>query len=312
MKLRYKRMACEDKNKYKGSDGTCCERCPAGKYVKAKCNATQATQCEECPRGYFTATTNHLNECKRCKDCISRNQLKKVQDCTSVTDTVCECSEGYFCSSDECEHCQSATFCKPGFGVKQKAVHTNDTICAKCEEGTYSNVTDFSSACVAHTRCEDFGGVVATPGTSTADAICRPIKCSWMLPAGLWSGLVLSILIVAVFILWRAKRRSHRCTIPVTLKDDAPPLPVTPPEPSSHCQESGNGDECKLPLFITDDALIILSMKDRLDHNPPITERTASVSFTESSLIKDSTGHNTGNFVRLCSEPQEDEWSGTY
>ena len=34
--------------------------------------------------------------------------------------------------------------------------------------------------------------------------------CNWILPAGLWSGLVLTALVLFVFICWREKRKSYR------------------------------------------------------------------------------------------------------
>ncbi|XP_072251145.1 tumor necrosis factor receptor superfamily member 5 [Leuresthes tenuis] len=317
---------CEN-DKYKGKDGTCCDRCPAGHYVQVECSATQGTKCDNCRHGHYTATTNYLLKCEVCKNCFERNKLKQVSECTADRNTVCECLEGFFCSTDECDHCKKVTSCGLGFGVKHQATRTNDTICVACAKGSYSNVTDYISSCKPHTRfthtffegiftsiisyvtcrCEDLGRDLRSPGNSTADATCGNFKshCSWMLPAGLWSGLVLTILIVAVFFLWRARRKSYKsdsCTIPVTLMEIAPAPPLSPLELSSHCQESGTEDDYK--LFNTDDTLINCS-------SLPIIQRKLSVSFVESNHNKESSGYNPANFLRCHSEPQEDEWCGT-
>ncbi|KAM4581220.1 tumor necrosis factor receptor superfamily member 5 [Odontesthes bonariensis] len=299
---------CED-NKYRGKDGTCCKRCDPGQYVQAECSTTQETKCEGCKRGFYTATENYLPRCEVCKECIPRNRLRKVRECTAQRNTICECLEGFFCSTDECDHCKKVTHCEQGYGVKSQATRTNDTICAECDEGSYSNVTDYSSSCKPHTRCEDLGKDLRSPGTLKADAMCGNFKshCPWMLPAGLWSGLVLTLLIVAVFIIWRARRKSYKSdsrTVPVTLMEIALEPPLSPLELSSHCQESGTEDDYKLQLFKTDDTLINCS-------SHPIIQRKLSVSFLESNHNKESSGYDTANFLRSHSEPQEDEWCGT-
>ncbi|KAM6909643.1 tumor necrosis factor receptor superfamily member 5 [Xenentodon cancila] len=183
----------------------------SGNYVQADCTKTETTKCDECRRGYYTETKNYLTKCNVCKNCSSSNKQRKVADCTAVQDTVCECVSGYYCSTDNCEHCQPVTFCPLGQGVVVQATRTNDTICAPCEQGTYSNVTDFYSPCKPYTRCEDYGKRLKTPGTSKTDIVCEKVvfSCPSILPACLWAGLVLTILVVAAVIFWKARRRSY-------------------------------------------------------------------------------------------------------
>ncbi|XP_040900213.1 tumor necrosis factor receptor superfamily member 5 isoform X2 [Toxotes jaculatrix] len=329
-------------------DGRCCDRCPAGTYAQAECDGEKPTVCAKCPDGFYTATKNHLNKCQVCRECSSHNNQRKAKECSATENTVCECKSGLYCSNDQCDHCQPVTPCSVGVGVKNPANRTSDTKCAPCEEGTYSNVTDFLSPCKPHTRCEVLGRTLKVHGTKTTNAVCGDFlpRCSWILPASLWSGLVLTALFLFVVVIcWRAKRKSYRAAspnAPVTLVEMVPTTDVTSldlhlpstelnghcqelnghcqelnghcqelnghcQELNGHCQESCAMDECKIRLFTTDDDLVNCSK----DSSLPITPLKASVSFVESKHNNGSVRYHTANFLRTYSEPQEDEWCGT-
>nr|XP_020466566.1 tumor necrosis factor receptor superfamily member 5-like [Monopterus albus] len=309
-------ITCEDE--YIAKNGRCCHRCPAGKYVQSDCDSTKTTQCAECGGGFYTATKNYLNKCHVCKDCSSHNNQRKAKDCTATADTVCECVTGFYCSNDQCDHCQQVGNCPPGEGVRLPATRTSNTGCAPCEKGTYSNVTDSFSPCKPHTRCDEIGRVLKIPGTLTTNAICGDIKhhCSFILPAGLWAGFALTVLLLmAVIICMRVKRRSRRAASfsdPVALVKKVPAtlatsmeLPLSFTEINGHCQESNTMDDCKLSLFNQDDNPVRRSM----DSSYPITPLKVSVSFAEPTHFNGCAGHS--NFLRTHSEPQEDEWCGT-
>ncbi|KAM4736713.1 tumor necrosis factor receptor superfamily member 5 [Anableps anableps] len=303
-------MDCPEKEKYKKKDGTCCDRCPPGKFLDQDCNDRNGTICKPCPEGSYTDEQNHLKKCIPCRTC-NKNALK-VSNCTAKENTVCQCMPGFFCSDDKCDHCEPWTKCSVGKGLIHKPSHKTNTVCTPCTEGTFSNVTDFDSPCKSHFRCEDYGLQLKTPGTSTTDAICEKCNshCTWILPAGLWAGLVLTILIVGAFIFWRAKRRSYRpgkLSVPVTMVAIGPETILAPPELLAHCQESCN--ECKPPPFTSDGPPIIRSVSDSLDDSVPITP--LKVSFAEPHQISGSTICPSSNFFRSYSEPQEDEWCGT-
>ncbi|XP_029359963.1 tumor necrosis factor receptor superfamily member 5 [Echeneis naucrates] len=320
--MRWLQMAnCSSEEKY-SKGGRCCNRCPAGKYVKADCDGSQQTQCAECGKGLYTATKNHLNQCRVCSKCSSQNNQRELTVCTATQNTVCTCEEGFFCLNEQCDHCKPVTQCREGEGVKIRANRTSDTVCAPCETGTYSNVTDFISSCKPHIRCEDFGNELTTPGTTTSNAVCgeRIHHCSWMLPAALWSGLVLTALVMlAVVICWGGQTQinaSHkgRPTVPVNLVDvvhvahrTSLELPLPAIEQNGHCQETCAAEDCTLPLFNTDDNSVSFST----DSSLPITPFQVSVSFAESGHHKGSSGCRRGSFLRAHSEPQEDEWCGT-
>ncbi|XP_030249447.1 tumor necrosis factor receptor superfamily member 5 isoform X1 [Sparus aurata] len=305
---------------FTGKNRQCCNRCKAGTYMKAECDGSKATECAECEDRQYTATINHLKTCQACKLCSPSNYQKYVKECKKDEDAVCECVDGYYCLYPDCEHCQQARQCPEGEGVKVRAAGMNNTICAPCEGGTYSNVTDSFSVCKQHTRCENIGRVEKTPGTSTTDAICGDlIGCNWILPAGLWSGLVLTAIILFVFICWREKRKSYRPAspmVPVTLVEMVPAAPASPldlPLPTtelkSYCQESCTVDGCDLPLIKQDDNLVTDSPQDSVDSYSPITPFKVSVSFTEPNHRNGNAVH-CNSFFRTHSEPQEDEWCG--
>ncbi|XP_051921229.1 tumor necrosis factor receptor superfamily member 5 isoform X2 [Hippocampus zosterae] len=226
---------CNAEEKYLSRAGRCCDRCPAGSFVRADCDRAAETRCVACQRGFYTAARNHLTRCRVCKSCSASNNQMTAEACAADKDTLCKCASGFFCSGDPCDHCMPATSCPPGSGVKVQS-GANDTICAPCGNGTYSNVSDSHSACQTHTRCEDLGRVLKTAGTSTADAICGDFKtgCPWILPAGLWLGYVLTILVVLGLMSWKAKcksiktdesaiicRTEHNRDLPLTLQSNS-------------------------------------------------------------------------------------------
>ncbi|XP_034553207.1 tumor necrosis factor receptor superfamily member 5 [Notolabrus celidotus] len=315
-------MSCLSEDKYVTKDDRCCDRCPSGWYIRGECDGTKKTECAECVRGFFTETKNHWFKCLSCKDCSTKNQ-RKVKDCTAQEDTVCGCEPGFFCINQSCDHCQRVKHCPLGQGVKVQATRTNNTICAVCEEGTFNNVTDFHSPCKTHTRCGDLGRVLKTPGTPTADAICGDCKtyCHWIIPASLWSGLVLTALVLFGLYCWRRQRKSSRAAsliVPVTLTDKVPvepvcllELPLQSKKQNGHCIESCMEEDYKFPLFTPDDNAVSYITEDSVDSSHPITPLKVSVSFAESSQQNGSAGFCTGNFLRTHSEPQEDEWCGT-
>ncbi|XP_027869096.1 tumor necrosis factor receptor superfamily member 5 [Xiphophorus couchianus] len=305
-------ITCEVK-KNKSKDGHCCDQCPAGMFVAEDCNATENTKCESCPKGSYTEHPNYLKKCIGCSSCVENSQIKT--NCTDQKNTVCECKPGFFSTKEDVDHCEAWTKCSVGYGVKNKPTSTNDTVCTPCEKGTYSNVTDFSSPCQPHFRCEAYGLQVKTPGTKTTNAICQECKsqCCWILPASLWAGLVLTILVVATLIFWRAKRRSYRPvkhSVPVTMVTVVAEPVLAPPELLSHCQESCT--DCKQSPFNSDDGSIIRSISDSLDLSTPMTPLKPSVSFIEPEQTNCSSMYPISSaFCRSYSEPQEDEWCGT-
>ncbi|KAK7886897.1 hypothetical protein WMY93_026518 [Mugilogobius chulae] len=198
-----------------------CFVCISGTYKEKDCPTTSTpTECKPCEKGSFMATTNNMSPCLSCKTCNSAHKKKTWRECTAQKDTICECVSGYVCSDSDCNHCRIAKLCPAGQGVTAKAFLTNDTVCSPCGAGSFSNVTDHVSACKPHTRCEDIGRQRQTPGTTTTDAVCGEFitkECSWMLPAGLWIGLVLTSVLVFALALFYWKRKKRRFNREVNL-----------------------------------------------------------------------------------------------
>ncbi|XDV40457.1 hypothetical protein PO909_009541 [Leuciscus waleckii] len=211
-------------------------KCPKGKYLDTKCNATSDPVCVTCPRHTFTDQENNMKECRACRECTSNSNLEMVKECEPDKNTECKCKQGYYCthrSDSHCDHCKIVSTCPPGKGVTSQHTFQSDTVCSPCLKGTYSDVEDYLSSCKNHTRCEDLGRDILSPGTSKSDAVCGPIKtcttsCSWVLPASLWAGIIVTVLIVflVLFIMyWRNKHQSKRSEISLS-----PNSPVLPPD----------------------------------------------------------------------------------
>ncbi|CAO2577716.1 Tumor necrosis factor receptor superfamily member 5, partial [Lemmus lemmus] len=98
--------------------------------------------------------------------------LQVEKEGTSDTDTVCACKEGQHCTSKECLRCVSHTSCGPGFGVKQMATGTADTVCEHCPAGFFSSVSSTSEKCRPWTSCEAEKMTVIQEGTNQTDVVC--------------------------------------------------------------------------------------------------------------------------------------------
>ncbi|KAM8826995.1 tumor necrosis factor receptor superfamily member 5 isoform 1-T1 [Synchiropus picturatus] len=295
-------MRCSEEDQYLNQNGRCCEKCPAGTHVAKECTNRETTQCQECGNGRFTTTKNSMSKCLVCRQCYPSNRLRVLEECQPKTNRVCQCESRFYCVSPDCDICRPVTSCPPGQGVKVQPTRTNDTVCAPCGQGTYSNTSDLS-ACRPHTRCEDVGRHLATAGTSREDAMCGDLKtlCPWTVPASLWAGFLLTLLLVLLlfFFYWRRKRRDTSANVPVQLEDTAQVEPFFSLERNGHCQES-----CAVPhgepVLTSDDVTGSLSPK-------------LHGSFTQLEISEPSDGHVTGRplLPRTTSEPIEDEWSGS-
>uniref|UniRef100_U3IQD3 TNF receptor superfamily member 11b n=1 Tax=Anas platyrhynchos platyrhynchos TaxID=8840 RepID=U3IQD3_ANAPP len=146
-----------------------CDQCPPGSYVKQHCTATSPTVCAPCPDQYYAEDWNSNDECQYCSAVCKELQYVK-QECTSTQDRVCECIEGRYL---ELEFCLKHTECPPGFGVAQPGTPESDTVCKRCPEGFFSNVTSSKAACQKHTNCSALGFKIALKGNAVRDNVCQ-------------------------------------------------------------------------------------------------------------------------------------------
>ncbi|KAL2084912.1 hypothetical protein ACEWY4_020430 [Coilia grayii] len=287
--------------------------------------------CVHCPEGQYSDENNSLDHCLVCRNCHNQH-LRPKRECKSDRNALCECKEGYYCTDgkvESCSHCMERTECPPGQG----AVNTGapeDTKCASCPEGFFSNVTDYYSPCIPHTNCT--GKELKWKGNATTDSVCDqlgPPVCPspphpWMLPAGLWVGLIISAIIFVAYIYWKTRRQSRRTVSitddhggnispalapdilppPLELKDykvEATETPLlsssTPPPPLLSCAVETSSSS--MPCMCTLECDGVAS--------PTVTSPTSPMRLNPLAVACGQAGESIGSSV-CHSEPQEDEW----
>ncbi|XP_007249852.2 tumor necrosis factor receptor superfamily member 1A isoform X1 [Astyanax mexicanus] len=86
---------------------TNCIKCPAGKYCKS-CN-----ECADCPRWTYNSKENTERRCHSCyKNCRPEFHMQVVKNCSSVSDVVCRCMDGYVCKKKD-PYTNQCTLCSP-------------------------------------------------------------------------------------------------------------------------------------------------------------------------------------------------------
>ncbi|KAG5857063.1 tumor necrosis factor receptor superfamily member 6B-like isoform X1 [Anguilla anguilla] len=145
-----------------------CNRCPPGYHKHADCTATRETQCVPCKPRHFTQHWNYLSKCLYCNNFCGENEFVK-QECSPLTNRVCECKEGYYHNHG---FCIRHTRCPSGQGVELKATAHRDTACVKCSSGTYSASSSAYETCINHTDCAALGLQTVVKGTTWHDNIC--------------------------------------------------------------------------------------------------------------------------------------------
>ncbi|XP_051844715.1 tumor necrosis factor receptor superfamily member 14-like isoform X4 [Antechinus flavipes] len=145
-----------------------------GYKVSGTCNTMEGTFCISCGPGTFTTCKHVLKKCLLCKVCDSELSLVTRRECSSTSNTVCGCSPRYFCTDmkdDDCELCAPHRVCSPGQYVKAKGTERNNTICEKCQAGTFSTNGSLDQ-CLPWTNCTAQGLYEERPGTAITDAQC--------------------------------------------------------------------------------------------------------------------------------------------
>ncbi|XP_072495561.1 tumor necrosis factor receptor superfamily member 10A-like [Notamacropus eugenii] len=118
---------CDLKNEY-WHDDRCCLYCLPGTRVLKHCTIPHTLgSCEGCPPGEY-ALKNGLETCRQCAQC--REDQEMVRPCLGSMNTKCQCKEGYYCASPDCEMCQRCTErCPEGMEILQGCTRTADTEC---------------------------------------------------------------------------------------------------------------------------------------------------------------------------------------
>ncbi|XP_051027073.1 tumor necrosis factor receptor superfamily member 14 [Acomys russatus] len=185
----------------------CCPMCNPGYHVKRACSVETGTVCAPCPPETYTAHANGLSMCLPCGVCDPDMNLVTWQECSSRNDTVCRCSPGYFCKTQEGDHCSVClphTNCSRGQRVQKRGTYSQDTVCADCLTGTFST-EGTQEECLPWTKCKALIEKEAEHGTSSTDVTCSispgfiTILCILCSP----------VIAVPLFLIWKQRRRLH-------------------------------------------------------------------------------------------------------
>ncbi|KAG7324563.1 hypothetical protein KOW79_012579 [Hemibagrus wyckioides] len=147
-----------------------CDLCPPGYHVQKHCTKTQQTICWPCNEGLYSEVWNYIYRCLPCRWCWS-NQVE-VQKCTSSTNRVCKCKEGFYLDSDIC---RPHSVCPSGYIVKEKGSPDRDTVCERCQEGYYADGHSGNASCVPHSECKSEEKLLFH-GTIYMDNVCITCK----------------------------------------------------------------------------------------------------------------------------------------
>ncbi|XP_051956201.1 tumor necrosis factor receptor superfamily member 1A-like isoform X2 [Xyrauchen texanus] len=124
----------------------CCKNCEAGTYVSEKCSRGQEKgMCTPCETGTYAEHPTGMEQCLQCSQC-HRDQ-KVVAECTSTSNTKCECKPGSFCLPDEpCEVCKKCAQCKADEEEVRSCTPTANTKCKKRPSNPTEDPTDKPSS----------------------------------------------------------------------------------------------------------------------------------------------------------------------
>ncbi|XP_052572496.1 tumor necrosis factor receptor superfamily member 14-like isoform X2 [Peromyscus californicus insignis] len=184
----------------------CCPMCNPGYHVKQACSEWTGTVCAPCPPQTHTAHANGLSECLSCGVCDPDMGLVTWRECSSREDTVCRCSPGYFCETQEGDHCSTClphTTCPRGQRVLKRGNYSQDTVCADCLIGTFSP-GGTREECLPWTKCNALFQKEVEHGTSSTDVTC---SFSWpFYVIFILLGLLAAVLIVYIY---SRRKRPH-------------------------------------------------------------------------------------------------------
>ncbi|KAM3618277.1 uncharacterized protein V6R79_018478 [Siganus canaliculatus] len=165
-------QSCDPVTQYV-QDGKCCLMCLPGQRMTSLGNCLEP-QCKPCEANEYQDKHTKEPNCQRQKYC-DPNKNFAIPTYDTKTKAVCECKEGFHCSTKECLTCFPHRTCGPGYGVKSKGNHTHDTVCEKCGEGTFSNETSMDGVCKKWTECGR-AQTIEQEGTEISDHVCVEIS----------------------------------------------------------------------------------------------------------------------------------------
>nr|XP_048272475.1 tumor necrosis factor receptor superfamily member 14-like isoform X3 [Myodes glareolus] len=204
----------------------CCPMCIPGYHVKHACSNWTGIVCAPCPPQTYTAHANGLSECLSCGICDPDMGLVTWRECSSREDTVCRCIPGYFCETQEGDHCTTClplTNCSLGQRVLERGCclppqrSENYVLEASGADRSRShpretqlpaNLSPEFSACLSLTlRCDAWYLREAEHGTSSTDVTC---SFSGLFYFAIFCPISLVfILVVVTIVIYVRRKTSH-------------------------------------------------------------------------------------------------------
>nr|XP_048272516.1 tumor necrosis factor receptor superfamily member 14-like isoform X6 [Myodes glareolus] len=207
------------------SFGTSCPVSLLSPYAKRR-SILWGTTAAPCASQTYTAHANGLSECLSCGICDPDMGLVTWRECSSREDTVCRCIPGYFCETQEGDHCTTClplTNCSLGQRVLERGCclppqrSENYVLEASGADRSRShpretqlpaNLSPEFSACLSLTlRCDAWYLREAEHGTSSTDVTC---SFSGLFYFAIFCPISLVfILVVVTIVIYVRRKTSH-------------------------------------------------------------------------------------------------------
>ncbi len=126
--------------------------------------------------GVSFSDSENLSACRLCARCPAG--IPELARCTPTQDTHCDCGERFFLWRDGNSTnglCTACSMCGHGSGVVRACGPLGNTVCERCQPGTYSKERSDRKPCVPCSRCTD-DEVEIRPCQPDFDTVCMG-KC---------------------------------------------------------------------------------------------------------------------------------------
>ncbi|XP_075682837.1 tumor necrosis factor receptor superfamily member 11A [Rhinoderma darwinii] len=168
--MRQNSLKCDPKKQYEYL-GRCCNKCPPGSHMTARCSSIANTTCSPCGPNEYMSVWNIDLKCTLYMVCDSGKALHMSHKGNRTYPRECECFEGYHFDTKQ-EICMENVKCLPGFGSQLPVQSNKNTVCTPCPVGYYSNSSSATEACTRWKNCTGVGLQELVPGTNISDVIC--------------------------------------------------------------------------------------------------------------------------------------------
>ncbi|XP_051964587.1 tumor necrosis factor receptor superfamily member 14-like [Xyrauchen texanus] len=179
-------------SEYRSAGGECCPMCNIGSVVFHDCLGDFSTTCKPCSQGTFMSEPNGLYKCFPCKNCDQSHGLYTQSKCTTMTNSICDVLDGYYCieyHNSECIYTLKHSVCKPGQGTKL-GTKRSDTVCVDCGHGFYS---PSGLNCTKWTDCATRNEIQTADGSFIKDVTCAQKRGRYGLIAAVLAAVLAAV-----------------------------------------------------------------------------------------------------------------------